>query len=90
MFIAAMASRNSADTSVPISPPTLWNAANRPLNAVAVAAMATEASTTTVEWPSEKKKPTAAGRLPSCISLRVTLSIAAIWSASTAWRSPNP
>ena len=46
-------------------------------------------STTTVECPSEKKKPTATGRLLSCISLRVTLSIAAMWSASTAWRSPS-
>ena len=37
----------------------------------------------------EKKKPTPTGRLPCCISLRVTLSIAAMWSASTAWRRPN-
>ncbi len=29
------------------------------------------------------------GRLPSCMSLRTTLSIAAIWSAATAWRNPN-
>jgi len=28
------------------------------------------------------------GRLPSCISFRVTLSIAARWSASKAWRTP--
>ena len=46
-------------------------------------------STTTAEWPSEKKKPTPTGRWPCCMSLRVTLSIAAIWSASTAWRRPN-
>lgn len=39
---------------------------------------------TTTEWPIAKKKPTLTGRLPSCISLRVTLSMAAIWSASTA------
>ncbi len=30
------------------------------------------------------------GRRPCCIILRVTLSIAAIWSASTAWRNPYP
>ena len=37
-----------------------------------------ERQTTMVEWPSEKNKPTATGRLPSCISLRVTLSMAAM------------
>jgi len=35
-----------------------------------------------VECPREKKKPTAMGRLPSAASLRVALSIAAMWSAS--------
>ena len=44
---------------------------------------------TIVEWPSEKKKPTLSGRWPSAISLRVVLSIAAMWSASKAWRSPS-
>ena len=43
MFIAAIASRNSAETSVPITRPTLWNASNRSLKAVAVAAIATDA-----------------------------------------------
>ena len=33
---------------------------------------------TTVECPSENKKPTLSGRLPSAISLRVVLSIAAM------------
>ena len=31
---------------------------------------------TTVEWPSEKKKPTPIGFLPPCSSLRVVLSMA--------------
>src|SRR5215210_6592860 len=44
---------------------------------------------TTEEWPSEKKKPTPSGRWPSAISLRVVLSIAPMWSASKAWRSPS-
>ena len=44
---------------------------------------------TTVEWPSEKAKPTPSGRLPSPTSLRVVLSIAAMWSASKAWRIPR-
>ena len=39
---------------------------------------------TIVEWPSEKKKPTLSGRWPSVMSLRVVLSIAAMWSASNA------
>ena len=37
-----------------------------------------ESAKTTVEWPREKKKPTATGRFPSCINLRVVLSMAAI------------
>ena len=45
--------------------------------------------TTIVAWPREKKNPTASGRRPSCISLRVMLSIAAMWSASKACRSPK-
>ncbi len=44
---------------------------------------------TIVEWPSEKKKPTPSERLPSWRSFRVVLSIAAMWSASKACRSPN-
>ena len=52
-------------------------------------AIRTDRATTIVEWPSEKKSPTPTGRWPSCISLRVVLSIAAMWSASTAWRRPN-
>ena len=41
------------------------------------------------ECPSEKKKPTLRGRLPSLMSFRVVLSIAAMWSASKAWRIPR-
>ena len=55
----------------------------------AEAAMRIESATTIVECPSEKKRPTPTGRWPSCMSFRVVLSIAAMWSASTAWRSPN-
>ena len=55
----------------------------------AVAAIAMEPTMTMVECPSENIRPTDTGRFPSCISLRVTLSMAAIWSASTAWRRPK-
>ena len=44
---------------------------------------------TTEEWPREKKKPTDSGRFPSPTSLRVVLSIAAMWSASKACRMPS-
>ena len=44
---------------------------------------------TTVECPSEKKKPTLKGLWPSVISLRVVLSIAEMWSASKACRIPR-
>ena len=36
-----------------------------------------------------KQKPTPTGLLPCRRSLRVVLSIADMWSASKAWRSPN-
>ena len=42
----------------------------------AVMAMANESKMTMVECPTEKKKPTSMGRLPSCINFRVTLSMA--------------
>jgi hypothetical protein len=41
-------------------------------------AMATVSATTIVEWPSEKNNPIPTGRRPSWMSLRVTLSIAAM------------
>ena len=39
---------------------------------------ATDSATTMVECPREKNSPTVTGRFPSCMSLRVTLSMAAI------------
>ena len=42
-----------------------------------------------LQWPSEKKTPTVVARRPDATSRRVTLSIAAMWSASTPWRQPN-
>ncbi len=42
-----------------------------------------------VEWPSANQNPTETGRLPSAMSLRVVLSMAAMWSASKAWRMPS-
>jgi hypothetical protein len=51
--------------------------------------MPTQASMTMVEWPSENHSPTVCPSAPRCACVRTTLSIAAIWSASTAWRRPN-
>ena len=90
MLAAAMMNRNPAETRVPMTPPTVLNSSKYADSAVAVAATPAAARITTVEWPSAKKSPTLTGRLPCCISLRVALSMAAMWSASTAWRRPNP
>ena len=49
----------------------------------------TASANTTLEWPREKKNPVDSGRLPSPTSLRVVLSIAAMWSASNACRMPR-
>ena len=85
-----MANRNSAETSVPMTPPTFLNGSKWLEITLVVAATPATARATTVEWPRAKNRPTQSGRLPSCISLRVTLSMAAMWSASTAWRRPKP
>ena len=80
-----MANRNSAETPVPISAADVLAALKTGLQSRRRSMAISHAKATTmVEWPSEKKKPTATGRLPSCISLRVTLSMAEMWSASKA------
>ena len=60
-----------------------------PLSPRTPATTSTPSANTIVECPSEKKKPTLSGRWPSAISLRVVLSIAPMWSASNACRSPS-
>ena len=83
-FISAIASRNSPDTEVPMIPAMSLKELKLLSIFITVTAMMIVAVNSTIEWPSEKNSPTATGRLPSCISLRVTLSMAAMWSASTA------
>ena len=63
-------------TSAPIRPPRWTIPGKRAWMPAAVTAMPIERPMTIVEWPREKKKPTRAGRWPSCMSLRVTLSMA--------------
>ena len=86
-------SRKAPDTVGPITPvaccsaePSLSSALLSPRTPNTTS---TPSANTTVEWPSEKKKPTLSGRWPSAISLRVVLSIAAMWSASNACRRPS-
>jgi hypothetical protein len=74
----ASTSRKAADTAVPSVPPSSRNASKRSRSANAVSATPSVAATTIVEWPSEKNRPTVTGRRPSCISLRVATSIAAM------------
>ena len=90
---AAIRNRNVPETMVPTSPVMLCRA--EPLSRTSLPTarkpkFSSRASTnTTVECPSEKKKPTDSGRLPSLTSLRVVLSMAAMWSASKACRMPR-
>ena len=60
-----------------------------PNTARAAIEMPTPTATMMLEWPSAKKNPVASGRWPSAMSLRVTLSIAEMWSASNACRNPR-
>ena len=87
-LMIAMRYKKRAEALVPINPPTL-SKLTFVLKKRAASATTMLITSTTVEWPSEKKKPTATGRLFSDINLRVTLSIAEMWSASTAWRNPK-
>ena len=77
-LITAMASRKNAEAPVPMTLPIDLNSPKRPASANAAAAMPATASVMASEWPSEKNRPTENGRLPSCISLRTTLSMDAI------------
>ena len=59
-LIAAMMSRKAADTEVPIMPPIGVEVLELVLEgAAAASATPIVASTTTVEWPSEKNRPSA-------------------------------
>ena len=87
-LIAAIAKRKPAEKIVAMTLPAALSVSNC-ASALAVAAIATEAIRITALCPIANHRPTLIGRVPSCISLRVTLSIAAMWSASTAWRSPS-
>jgi len=84
-----MIQRNVPDTPAPIVPPQVCNPGRSALTVLAATARPAVSAKTIVEWPSEKKKPTPSGRLPCARKVRVVLSIAAMWSASNAWRRPK-
>jgi hypothetical protein len=85
--------RNEPDSAGPIALVASCkpdpSSATAPLNPRTPRVTIRASNSTTVECPSEKKKPTLRGRCPSLISLRVELSIAPMWSASKACRSPS-
>ena len=92
-FSSPITSRNEPDTSGPITPVACCSeepsSSTAPLSPRTPITTSTPSANTIVECPSENQKPTLSGRWPSAISLRVVLSIAAMWSASKAWRRPS-
>jgi hypothetical protein len=93
MFSPAMTYRNVPDTPVPMMPVRLCSPEPEFLTCESSVRMpkfsSTASTNTTLEWPREKKNPTLSGRSPSLTSLRVVLSMAAMWSASNACRMPS-
>ena len=81
--------RKVPETPAPINPPRSFISGSRSRTVVAASAIPTASASTIVECPSEKKKPMPSGRLPRCSMKRTVSSIAAMWSASNAWRRPN-
>ena len=81
-FSAAIRYRNTPETPVPTVAVTLCKPeslrATGPASARTPAESRNANKNTIVEWPSENQNPTLIGRLPSAISFRVVLSIAAM------------
>ena len=90
-FSSPISSRKVPDTPGPTTAPACGSGeqSRAPLSPRTPATTSAPSANTIVECPSEKKKPTLNGRCPSAISLRVVLSIAPMWSASNACRSPS-
>ena len=88
-----MTSRKTPETVVPMRPVVCcsvdWSFSTWPARAFTPSDSRAHRPNTTEEWPRENQKPTETGRLPSAMSLRVVLSIAAMWSASKACRMPS-
>ena len=88
-----MRKRNTPETAVPMRPVVCCSVDESSSTCPARLRTPNESSRTspktTDECPSENQKPTDSGRLPSAISFRVVLSMAAMWSASKACRMPS-
>ena len=89
-FMTATSRRKPPDTTLAKLWPLWAHPPTCPVVQAAASARPAASARTTLEWPSEKKNPTlSGGRSVSPPSLRVTLSIAAMWSASNACRIPS-
>mmetsp|Transcript_60148 Transcript_60148/g.173509 ORF Transcript_60148/g.173509 Transcript_60148/m.173509 type:complete len:216 (-) Transcript_60148:85-732(-) len=88
-FKQPTATRNVPDTMPLTMPPMRLRSCVRSCTKPLVVTMSAHMIATTVECPKAKKKPTVVGRRSPTVSRRVTLSMAAIWSASTACRRPR-
>ena len=93
MLNAAIRNRKNPDTQVPTMLVVYCRCELESLTCSSRPRMpkfsSTASANTTLECPREKKNPTDRGRWPSWTSLRVVLSIAAMWSASNACRRPR-
>lgn len=93
MFTRAITNKKDPATVPPIRAPVDFNTDESSFNKSAIKvnpnATAVPAASTTVECPREKKSPTREESFFSADRRRTVLSIAAIWSASKAWRSPS-
>eukprot|EP00966_Prymnesium_polylepis_P048702 1127395-Prymnesium_polylepis.2 len=74
----ATSSRTSAETLVPMTVPTRWSPPVWCCRYAEPAATPMQRNKTTLEWPSEKYSPTLSDGRRSAMSLRLTLSIAAM------------
>jgi hypothetical protein len=81
--------RKADETDEPMIPPISEKESNRSLIAAELAATTMAVTMTIVLCPREKKVPTVTGRWPEATRRRVQRSMAAMWSASRAWRRPS-
>ena len=92
-LMSPMATRKIPDTVVPQMPVICcsvdWSSSIAPASARIPRASRATMMKTTELWPRLNQNPTLNGRLPSVISFRVVLSMAAMWSASKACRRPR-
>ncbi len=91
-FSNPMMNRKPPEAKVPAVLSTAWTAEPSPASVAAARvprAMSAVSTNTIPECPMANQNPTDLGRPPSAISLRVVLSIAAMWSASKACRRPK-